>query len=112
MDCCVNNLGRYPHNKEIDTYLVATEAGEHTLYLTDAKGNTFELIKDVETGETIKIAIGELNENMVYNFTIDKPSGTKISVNDCETFQLKTIINTQINGCTNPCETTSGGSYS
>lgn len=112
MDCCINNLGRYPHNKEIDTFILATESGTHILYLTDAKGNTFELNKEVEIGEKIKIGIGELNENMLYQFTIQKPSGAYISVNDCEKFQLKTIINTQINGCNNTCDDTPSGSYS
>jgi hypothetical protein len=112
MDCCVNNLGRYPHNKEIDTFILATEQGSHTLYLTDAKGNTFELIKDVEIGEKIKISVGELNENMLYQFKIQQPSGDYISVNDCEKFQLKTIINTQINGCNDPCDNTPSSPYS
>jgi hypothetical protein len=102
--CCSNNLGRFPHNQIIDTGIVTTITGTHIVRLAAANGNTFELRKEIEEPETIKFEIGELNESMEYTFTIEKPDGTFISVSNCETFKLKTIINTQIDGCTNSCD--------
>lgn len=104
MGCCVNNLGRYSHNEIVDTYVMVPIDGLYKAYMTAANGNTFVLNKELDAGQTLKFDIGELNESMLYDFTIQKPDGTNIVVNACETFRLQTIINTQIDGC-NPCST-------
>lgn len=112
MDCCINDLGRFSHNLKIETGLITTQAGEHYLFMNAATGGTFTLTKSLAIGEQITFDIGQLNESMIYNFKVSQPDGTNFKKDDCENFRLQTIINTQIDGCNNPCETTSGGSYS
>lgn len=104
MICCSNNLGRFPHNKQIDTGIVVSDSGDYILRMEAANGNTFELVKTIDSPGNIKIEIGELNENMEYKFTVEKPDESFVSINNCENFKLKTIINTQIDGCTDPCD--------
>lgn len=104
MECCVNNLGRYSHNKPIDTFIMVSEDGTYTLLMEAANGNRFALEKELEAGQTITFNIGELNESMIYKFTIQKPDGTNLIVNNCDNFKLQTIINTQINGCPDLCD--------
>lgn len=104
MSCCVNNLGRYSHNKEIDTFIVVSEDGTYDVHIEEASGNTFVLSKELDAGQTIKFLVGELNESMVHKFTIQKPDGSNLFVNDCDNFKLQTIINTQLDGCHDPCE--------
>lgn len=111
MDCCINDLGRFPHNEIINTGIVATQIGDHFLYMNSATGGTFTLVKNVAIGEEITIAIGQLNESMTYNFKVGQPDGTLISVDDCENFKLQTIINSQIDGCSNPCDADSPTYY-
>lgn len=71
MDCCINDLGRFSHNLKIETGLIATQAGEHYLFMNAATGGTFTLTKSLGVGEEITIEIGQLNESMVYNFKIN-----------------------------------------
>lgn len=103
INCCSNNLGRFVHNKEINTGIMVSELGNYILRLRSSDNNTFELIRKIETPDTIRISVGELNENMIYTFTLENPSGNLVKLNDCENFKLQTILNTQINGCVNPC---------
>ncbi len=105
-NCCFNNLGRFPHNQIIDLGLLTDQTGVYILRMEAANGNTFELRKEVDEPQNLTIEIGELNENMEYKFTVEKPDGEFISVENCETFKLKTIINTQIDGCTSSCDDT------
>lgn len=104
MECCINDLGRFPHNKAIDTGIPVTVVGDYILMMEGSNGNTFELVKTIEEAGNIMIAVGDLNENMDYKFTIEDPDGDLISVNECSNFKLKTILNTQINGCDNGCD--------
>lgn len=104
MGCCVNNLGRYSHNKEIDTFIMMPDAGTYYVHMEAASGNTFVLDKAVNAAETIKFNVGELNESMIYKFTIQQEDGTNFKVNNCEFFKLQTIINTQIDGCPDLCD--------
>jgi hypothetical protein len=113
-NCCVNNLGRFPHNKQIDTGLVMIESGDYVVLMTAANGNEFELNFTLEGNENIKFDVGVLNENMQYDFQIRKPDDEIYEYNDCPTFRLKTFINTQKDGCANPCDDTdtNDGPYS
>ena len=89
------------------------EAGDYKLFFTAANGNTFMLVKNLEEAGTLRIAVGDLNESMVYEFTITKPDGKPSELNGCAVFKLTTIINTQINGCDDACsDTVSAGPYS
>jgi len=105
-NCCSNNLGRFPHNKQIDTAIMVSDLGDYILRFRGSDNSTFELIKTIEEPGTLNVEIGELNENMTYTFTVEKPDTTLISLNECETFKLTTIINTQLDGCSNPCDNT------
>lgn len=111
MDCCINDLGRFSHNLKIETGLIATQAGEHYLFMNAATGGTFTLTKSLAIGEEITIEIGQLNESMVYNFKVGQPDGTNFSKDDCENFRLQTIINSQLDGCNNPCDDNSTDYY-
>lgn len=110
MDCCINDLGRFPHNEIINTGIIAAQVGDHFLYMNAPTGGTFTLVKNLAIGEALTIAIGQLNESMIYNFKVAQPDGALISVADCENFRLQTIINSQIDGCSNPCDA-SGPAY-
>jgi len=48
---------------------------------------------------------------MVYNFKVGQPDGTNFKKDDCENFRLQTIINTQLDGCSNPCDGTGADYY-
>lgn len=111
MDCCINDLGRFSHNLKIETGLLAEQIGEHYLFMNAATGGTFTLTKSLAIGEEITIEIGQLNESMVYNFKVGQPDGTNFSKDDCENFRLQTIINTQLDGCSNPCDATGAEYY-
>ena len=111
MDCCINDLGRFSHNLKIETGLIAAQAGEHYLFMNAATGGTFTLTKSLGVGEEITIEIGQLNESMVYNFKIGQPDGTNLEKDTCENFRLQTIINSQLDGCSNPCDGTGADYY-
>jgi len=104
MDCCINDLGRFSHNLKIETGVLAAQVGEHYLFMNSATGGTFTLTKSLAIGEEITIEIGQLNESMVYNFKVGQPDGTNLKVDDCENFRLQTIINSQLDGCSDPCD--------
>lgn len=110
--CCSNNLGKFPHNKPIDTSILL-EPGNYEILMEGANDDQFVIEKEIESSETLKFDIGELNENMTYKFQIRKEDDTFITVNDCTVFKLKTFINTKIDGCTDNCDDADdNGSYS
>lgn len=93
-DCCQNDLGCFPHNKEIDTGLTAPEAGIYKFFFSGPNFTKFEKILYFGAGQAIKIAAGVLNEDFQYRLQIEKPDGTFWSQDDCEFFAIKTFINT------------------
>lgn len=103
MNCCLIKLGVFPHNAVINTGIIATQVGDHLLYMEAASSNKFILTKALQVGDEIKFDIGQLNESMAYNFKVEQPDGTLITQNTCENFNLITIINTQINDCPDNC---------
>lgn len=104
MNCCFNYIGKFPHNKQINTGLIADAAGEYILELTSAGGNSFELTKNFEIGNDITIEIGELNEMMSYDLKVKKPDLSYFETDNCDIYRLQTFINTQLDGCTEPCD--------
>jgi hypothetical protein len=106
MECCLNNLGKYPHNKEINTNITAPATGDYVFYFTTSNSNNFSLTINFEVGDKLIIPVSTLNESMVHTFRIEKPDGNFITQNECDVFGLQTIINTQIDGCSNSCDDT------
>lgn len=93
MSCCLNDLGSFPHNKDINTGVEASVSGMHCLSFEGPNFSKFSKYVSCESGEDIVIPQGTLNEDFTYNFTIAKPDGTLYSADDCSNYALKTFIN-------------------
>lgn len=102
MSCCNNYLGKFPHNEDINTGIIANATGEF-IFKFDYLGNGFEIIVDGIIDEPLIIPSGQLNENFTYRFIIVDPNGDNMEIYDCEDFSLKTFINTNI--CNDVCDT-------
>jgi hypothetical protein len=90
MDCCVNNLGEFPHNADIDTGIIALVDGEYTLKL-DIGGSS--IIKKVTPGIGENIVIARpFNENFTYKLTIKDPNGDLVEEDECSNFSFKTFV--------------------
>lgn len=106
MDCCKNNLGKFPHNADVSTGIDTDESGLHLLEFTGINGTKHLIeinVADPSSDAEIKIPKGKLNEDMLYLFTIEKPSGDKIITDDCENYTLTIYIQTNPD-CGNVCE--------
>lgn len=104
MDCCINDLGKFPHNEPINLGITAPQDGEFIFYMISPTGGRFNLKYNFLTGEDLIIPIETLNESMAYKFKIEQPDGVLMTKDTCENFQLTTIINTQQNGCNDTCD--------
>jgi len=111
MDCCLNDLGKFPHNESLNLGITADQDGDFIFYMISPTGGHFNLKYPFTTGEDLIIPIGALNESMTYKFKIEKPDGSFVSVDTCENFQLITIINTQLNGCNDSCDANPASYY-
>lgn len=111
MECCVNDLGRFSHNEPINTGIQTPQAGDHLLMMVAASGATFALKKNLSTGDDITFNIGDLNETMAYTFKIRLPDGTDYEENDCTTFGIQTLLNSNIDGCSNDCDDDTNNYY-
>lgn len=96
MDCCKNELGDFPHNADINTGIVTDENGLHKLLFTGINGTKLSLEYNIVDPLNDKIVVqkGNINESMFYCFTVKKPSGAFIEVDNCPNFCLKTFIET------------------
>lgn len=94
MACCKNDLGSFPHNKDIDTGLVADDTGVYELLFTGPNYVKFSKYLQVTAGNNIIIPQGVLNEDFLYSLVITKPDGQLLLVNECSNHVLKTFINT------------------
>lgn len=97
MDCCKNELGIFPHNKDIKTGLLTTDGvGNYLLTFTGINGTKFGLtitITDPITEPTLIIPKGTLNEDFYYCFTVYGPTDTFLTdANGCGTFCLRMYI--------------------
>lgn len=93
MACCKNDLGSFPHNKDINTGLQAAQSGMHELMFTGPNFTRFSKYLNVSIGEDIVIPQGILNEDCVYAMVITQPDGTTIEQDACENFAFRTFIN-------------------
>lgn len=94
MSCCKNDLGSFPHNKDIDTGLEADATGVYELLFTGPNYVKFSKYLQVALGDNIIIPQGTLNEDFQYMLVITKPDGTAWEVDACPNFSLKTYVNT------------------
>lgn len=101
MDCCKTNLGKFPHNQNIDTGLVATQAGTHEFQFSAANFTELSYKKYFGIGDKIIIPKKVLNEDFVYSFVIKQPDGVTFKQDvdgvPCENFILRTYVSTNNN---------------
>lgn len=93
MTCCKNDLGSFPHNKEINTEIVAAQSGMHELMFTGPLGVKFTRYLNFGSGDPIVFPANTLNEDFQYLLVITQPDGTIMESDDCPNFSLKTFIN-------------------
>lgn len=111
MDCCNNFLGNYPHNADIDSGIVVPSSGTFKFkfkYLGAIIEKLITVIFDEYIDQNFIIP-NDLNANFLYEFTIEKPDGSLLSVNSCTDFSLKTYIN--ITDCDSTCDAESDSVY-
>ena len=94
---CLNKLGDFPHNTNVDTNIPLTGGVNYELDLKDSKGcRRIEFINPL-INTNLTINKDWLNENMSYTFMLyDITNDTFIKVNDCENFQFTTFINNSV----------------
>lgn len=93
MSCCLNDLGSFPHNRDINTGLAANGAGVYELRFTGPNYSKFSKYIAFSDTEDIIIPAGILNEDFQYTLEIFKPDGTNLLVDECQYFGLRTFIN-------------------
>jgi len=93
MACCKNDLGAFPHNRVINTTVLALADGIHEIRLTGPNFATQSIWLDMAIGDEVTIPQGVLNEDFNYSMTVIQPDGTLLEVNDCSNFAFKTFIN-------------------
>lgn len=92
MECCSNNLGRFPHNAEINTSLVAGATGEYIIELYNMNGTVHTKKVEVSISEDIIIP-RPFNEDYYYTMKIKNPQGTYIEKDGSQEFCFETYIN-------------------
>lgn len=105
MDCCKNELGNFPHNADIHTGIFVIGGGDYVFNAGKINGTILAFavtIPDSDTPKELVIPKGILNEDFYYCFTIKDPLGEPIIENYCDTFCLKTYIETNTT-CGNTC---------
>jgi hypothetical protein len=93
MICCKNDLGTFPHNRDINTGIETTQAGIHEIRLKGPNFATQSLFQNLDSGDEIVIPKGVLNEYFQYSMVIIQPDLTMIELTECSNFTFKTFIN-------------------
>lgn len=93
MSCCLNDLGSFPHNEDINTGIAAPASGLYRLRFAGVNYSKFTKYLNFDAGDDIVIPSGTLNEDAVFTLNIIKPDGSAYSENDCENFSITTFIN-------------------
>lgn len=104
-ECCKKYLGEFPHNKDIDTKIIAAIAGTFIIRL-DFGSSKLEKEIDLDAGDKIVIP-RPFNENYLYNFTIEDPNGDLVEIEECTNFSLKTYIGINDECPTDDCDDSS-----
>jgi len=98
MECCKKDLGKFPHNQNIDTGLIAAKTGTHEFQFSAANFTEFSYKKYFTIGDKIIIPKKVLNEDFIYNFQIKQPDGTLFVApfgdGGCENLVLRTYVST------------------
>lgn len=91
MSCSID-LGRFPHNADIDTNLLASQNGGHSVILFMPNGS--EVSKDLMLGIGDNIIIERpFNEDFQYSMKVLQPDGTYFVKDGNELFTFKVFIN-------------------
>ena len=100
MDCCKIDLGQVPHNEDVNTGILADQAGTWKAVLT------FGCAKITRS---FVLAINDpiivprpFNEVYQYSMQIIKPNNDLLEVDDCSIFAFRTYINID-QDCGNTC---------
>lgn len=93
MACCKNDLGSFPHNRVINTTVLALAAGIHEIRLTGPNFAVQSIWQDLTIGEEIIIPKGVLNEDFQYSMQVVQPDLSLLEVLDCSNFSFKAFIN-------------------
>jgi hypothetical protein len=101
-NCCKIDLGSYPHNEDINTGLEAAQAGVHHVKLSYL-GSIIPMDLTLSIGQEIVIPNNRLNENYVYDMTIEQPDGTFYMSAECPNFKFKTYVSLN-NACDHECD--------
>lgn len=89
MSCCVNDVGSFPHNQDINTGIPVTVSGKYVVEMEFAGAKS---IKELNIIAPSVITIPKpFNEDYTYKFKVRGPSGY-VSMDGCEEFTLKTYV--------------------
>lgn len=91
MNCCVNDLGRKPHNQDIDLGVQAEQTGKYIALLYFA-GMVINRSFNLTLGDDLIIP-RPFNEMYQYKMQIIQPDGELLKIDDCENFSFQTYIN-------------------
>lgn len=100
MSCCVNNLGTFPHNQDINTGIPISVSGN---YVVEMEYLGTVLYKRLSIIAPSVVTIPKpFNENYTYKFKVRGPNGY-VSMSGCEEYTLKTFVETSEKAC-DACE--------
>lgn len=97
-NCCNNELGRFPHNEDINTGIKAVQNGYHVLRFMAPNFTWFTLTYYYFANADIIIPKGKLNESFLYTMKILQPDDTYLETDDCDNYTFTTFINTKACG--------------
>jgi hypothetical protein len=90
MSCCINNLGAFPHNKDLNTGINSAFTGQYKAILFFAGVRITRLFNGV-IGSPLIIP-KPFNEMYQYKMQIEQPDGSILVHNGCSDFVFKTYI--------------------
>lgn len=98
--CCINDLGLFPHNEDLNIGAYADVTGNWKAVLTFGSAKITRTFPAIDT-EPIIIP-RPFNEVYQYNLTILRPDGSVFEFNTCPNFTFRTYINID-RTCETPC---------
>lgn len=89
--CCIIDLGSFPHNEDLETGLSASQFGDHKVQLFFSGARLTQVIPLTYYQEII--IPRPFNEDYLYKMQIIQPDGTLYTQDDCDTFSFKIYLN-------------------
>lgn len=87
MNCCLNSLGNFPHNEDLDTGLTAGQVGTYKAVLFFAGVRIKRSFQPTTYGNIV--IPRPFNENYKYKMQIEQPDGNLYEDNDgCSIFEF------------------------